>query len=48
MQEIAAKTVFSGVLTRLVEKFENSNPIKQNNVGVIKNYVYVEQRRIIA
>lgn len=35
-----------GNLTRIINKFENTNPIKQ--AGVIKNYIYVEQKRILA
>lgn len=37
-----------GTLTRITEKFEASNPIKQAHAGIIKNYIYVEQKRIIA
>lgn len=35
-----------GTLTRIIDKFENTNPIQQT--GVIKDYIYVEQKRILA
>lgn len=38
----------TGTLTRLVDRFEASNPINQDCTGVIKNYIYIHQKRIIA
>lgn len=37
-----------GTLTRIINTFQSSNPIKQNYPGVIKNYIYVDQKRILA
>ena len=45
---VVEKKPASGTLTRIINKFESTNPIKQNYSGVIKNYIYVEQKRILA
>ena len=37
-----------GTLTRIISKFEISNPITQVHQGVIKNYIYVDQKRVLA
>lgn len=37
-----------GTLTRIINKFESTNPIKQNHRGVIKDYIYVENKRVLA
>jgi hypothetical protein len=36
-----------GTLTRITERFEATNPIAQN-AGIIKNYIYIDQKRVIA
>ena len=36
-----------GTLTRIINKFETTNPIKQNH-RIIKDYIYVEQKRVLA
>jgi len=43
---IAETKPVNGTLTRIIEKFEVSNPILQT--GVIKDYVYIDEKRIIA
>ncbi|MEI8390319.1 MAG: hypothetical protein WCG23_10605 [bacterium] len=45
---VMEKKPTQGTLTRIINKFESTNPIKQAHHGVIKNYVYVEQKRILA
>lgn len=45
---ITEKKLVTGTITRIIDKFEASNPIKQNYSGIIKNYIYVENRRIIS
>lgn len=45
---VAERKPVQGTLTRIIDKFENTNPIKQVNQSVIKNYVYVEQKRVLA
>lgn len=45
---VAEKKPAKGTLTRIINTFESSNPIKQTYPGVIKNYIYVEQKRILA
>ena len=41
-------TPAKGTLTRIISKFEITNPIKQNYSGVIKDYIYVDQKRVLA
>jgi len=43
---IAETKPVNGTLTRIIEKFEISNPIVQT--GVIKDYIYIDEKRIIA
>lgn len=47
---IIDKKPATGTITRIIDKFENANPfkLKQNQAGIIKNYIYVENKRIIA
>ena len=37
-----------GTLTRIINKFEVTNPIKQNYTGIIKDYIYIDKKRILA
>lgn len=45
---VVEKKSANSSLTRIIDKFEVSNPIKQGYTGVIKNYIYLEQKRILA
>ena len=45
---VSGKRPAQGTLTRIIDKFENTNPIKQNQAGIIKNYIYVDKKRILA
>ncbi len=44
----AERSPVQGTLTRIIDKFENTNPMKYVHQGVIKNYIYVEQKRVLA
>ena len=44
-----AETVVSkGTLTRIIDRFESANPIKDSCPAVIKDYVYIDQKRLLA
>jgi len=45
---VAEKKPAQGTLTRIINKFEATNPIKHNHRGIIKDYIYVEQKRVLA
>lgn len=45
---IIDKKPATGTLTRIIDKFETENPVKQNRARIIKNYIYIENKRIIA
>jgi hypothetical protein len=45
---VVEKKPAKGTLSRIINKFETTNPIKQTYPGVIKNYIYVDQKRILA
>jgi len=44
---VVDKKPAQGTLTRIINKFESTNPIKQNH-RIIKDYIYVEQKRVLA
>lgn len=35
-------------LTRIVEEFNNSDVYKHNYVNVLKNYIYIPEKKVIA
>ncbi len=44
---VVEKKIARGTLTRIIDKFESTNPIKESCSGVIKNYIYVDQKRVL-
>jgi len=44
---VMEKKVARGTLTRIIDRFESTNPIKEQYSGVIKNYVYVDQKKVL-
>ena len=45
---VVGKKPAQGTLTRIINKFETTNPIKHSHDKVIKDYIYVEQKRVLA
>ena len=47
-QAVIEKKPATGTITRIMDIFQVTNPVKQAQPGIIKNYVYVDEKRIIA
>jgi len=45
---VVQKKIARGTLTKIINKFESTNPIKQSQAGIIKNYIYIDKKRILS
>lgn len=48
MNNIAVTKPIKVNVVRIQEIFQNSNPYKTGISGIIKDYIYVDQKRVIA